>query len=147
MSHTGILTRVEMETMGPPVPEELSDTDVPASFLCDLALKLVAQMPEPTTSSVSAELCMPRALVEELLHHLSRLKEYGITTFQAEDEIAAICAAIGASFLNGSTVSGHEREGRPVTEEERVNTFDEYRRRTPEKIFGGSIYLFREDGP
>ena len=55
--------------------------------------------------------------------------------------------AIGASFLNGSTVAGHEREGRPVTEEERVNAFDEYRRRSPEKIFGGSIYLFREDGP
>jgi hypothetical protein len=52
--------------------------------------------------------------------------------------------AIGASFLNGSTVSGYERDGRTVTEEERVNTFDEYRRRTPEKIFGGSIYLFRE---
>src|ERR671916_668893 len=33
-----------------------------------------------------------------LLHHLSRLKEYGITTFQAEDEIAAICSAIGASY-------------------------------------------------
>ena len=54
--------------------------------------------------------------------------------------------AVGASFLNGSTVSGYERGGRPVTEEERVNTFDSYRRRTPEKIFGGSIYLFREDG-
>jgi 2-oxoglutarate ferredoxin oxidoreductase subunit alpha len=34
-----------------------------------------------------------------LLHHLSRLKEYGITTFQAEDEIAAICSAIGASYV------------------------------------------------
>ena len=33
-----------------------------------------------------------------ILHHLSRLKEYGVTTFQAEDEIAAISAAIGASF-------------------------------------------------
>ncbi len=33
-----------------------------------------------------------------ILHHLSRLKEYGITTFQAEDEIAAICAAMGASY-------------------------------------------------
>jgi 2-oxoglutarate ferredoxin oxidoreductase subunit alpha len=33
-----------------------------------------------------------------ILHHLSRLKEYGITTFQAEDEIAAICATIGASY-------------------------------------------------
>jgi 2-oxoglutarate ferredoxin oxidoreductase subunit alpha len=27
-----------------------------------------------------------------ILHHLSRLKEYGVTTFQAEDEIAAIGA-------------------------------------------------------
>ncbi|HEX7956302.1 MAG TPA: glycosyltransferase family 39 protein [Pyrinomonadaceae bacterium] len=53
--------------------------------------------------------------------------------------------AVGASFLNGSTVPGYEVGGRPATEEERVNTFDEYRRRTPEKIFGGSIYLFRED--
>ncbi|MDT7807404.1 MAG: hypothetical protein QOJ70_1217 [Acidobacteriota bacterium] len=53
--------------------------------------------------------------------------------------------AIGASFLNGSTVPEHMRGGRPATDEERVNTFDEYRRRTPEKIFGGSIYLFRED--
>src|SRR5689334_11703808 len=33
-----------------------------------------------------------------LLHHLARLKEFGITTFQAEDEIAAICSAIGASY-------------------------------------------------
>ena len=33
-----------------------------------------------------------------ILHHLSRLKEFGITTFQAEDEIAAICSAIGASY-------------------------------------------------
>jgi len=52
--------------------------------------------------------------------------------------------AVGASYLNGSTVPGHARDGRWTTEEERVNTFDEYRRRTPEKIFGGSIYLFRE---
>src|SRR3546814_12935563 len=32
-----------------------------------------------------------------ILHHLSRLKEFGITTFQAEDEIAAVAASIGAS--------------------------------------------------
>ncbi|MDX1580536.1 MAG: 2-oxoacid:acceptor oxidoreductase family protein, partial [Alphaproteobacteria bacterium] len=30
-----------------------------------------------------------------LLHQLSRLREHDIVTFQAEDEIAAICAAIG----------------------------------------------------
>src|ERR671912_48769 len=49
MTHTGILTRVEIESMGPPVLEELREADVPASFLCDLALKHVAQMPEPST--------------------------------------------------------------------------------------------------
>lgn len=33
-----------------------------------------------------------------LLHRLSRLGETGVGTFQAEDEIAAVCAAIGASY-------------------------------------------------
>jgi 2-oxoglutarate ferredoxin oxidoreductase subunit alpha len=33
-----------------------------------------------------------------LLHRLARLGELGVGTFQAEDEIAAICAAIGASY-------------------------------------------------
>ncbi|MDJ0941810.1 MAG: 2-oxoacid:acceptor oxidoreductase subunit alpha [Woeseiaceae bacterium] len=33
-----------------------------------------------------------------LLHRLSILGELGVGTFQAEDEIAAICAAIGASY-------------------------------------------------
>jgi 4-amino-4-deoxy-L-arabinose transferase-like glycosyltransferase len=53
--------------------------------------------------------------------------------------------AIGASFLNGSTVPpGMSVGGRQLTEAERVNLFDAYRRRTPEAIFGNSIYLFRE---
>ena len=33
-----------------------------------------------------------------ILHVLSRLKRFGVLTFQAEDEIAAACAAIGASY-------------------------------------------------
>jgi 2-oxoglutarate ferredoxin oxidoreductase subunit alpha len=33
-----------------------------------------------------------------LLHVLAGLKAHGVVTFQAEDEIAAICAAIGASY-------------------------------------------------
>jgi hypothetical protein len=74
MTHTGILTRIEIESMGPPVPEELEDMDVSASFLCDLTLKHVAQMPEPNTSSVSDEVCIPKALAEEILHHLTREK-------------------------------------------------------------------------
>ncbi|MBV8856265.1 MAG: glycosyltransferase family 39 protein [Acidobacteria bacterium] len=51
--------------------------------------------------------------------------------------------AIGASLLNGSTVPQEFEEGWGLNEYERVNYFDEYRRRTPEKIFGGSIYLYR----
>ncbi|MBM4186149.1 MAG: 2-oxoacid:acceptor oxidoreductase subunit alpha [Gemmatimonadetes bacterium] len=33
-----------------------------------------------------------------VLHTLAGLKQFGVVTFQAEDEIAAMCAAIGASF-------------------------------------------------
>ncbi|WP_394658928.1 2-oxoacid:acceptor oxidoreductase subunit alpha [uncultured Novosphingobium sp.] len=33
-----------------------------------------------------------------ILHNLVKMKEFGVTTFQAEDEIAAICSAIGASY-------------------------------------------------
>ncbi|WP_114226516.1 MULTISPECIES: 2-oxoacid:acceptor oxidoreductase subunit alpha [Sphingomonas] len=46
-----------------------------------------------------------------LLHHLSRLKEYDITTFQAEDEIAAICAAIGASYAGSLGVTSSSGPG------------------------------------
>ena len=44
-----------------------------------------------------------------ILHYLARLKEFDVTTFQAEDEIAAICSAIGASYagqLGVTTSSG-----------------------------------------
>lgn len=47
--------------------------------------------------------------------------------------------AIGASFLNGSTVPKQDH----LTEEQRINFFDAYRRQQPEAVFGGSIYLFR----
>ncbi len=40
----------------------------------------------------------PITPASELLHQLSRHKNFGIKTFQAEDEIAAIGATIGASF-------------------------------------------------
>lgn len=33
-----------------------------------------------------------------VLHHLAGLEDAGVSTFQAEDEIAAVCAAIGASY-------------------------------------------------
>ena len=40
----------------------------------------------------------PITPASELLHELSRYKNFGVMTFQAEDEIAAIGATIGASF-------------------------------------------------
>jgi hypothetical protein len=46
-----------------------------------------------------------------LLHHLARLRDYGVTTFQAEDEIAAICAAIGASYAGALGVTSSSGPG------------------------------------
>lgn len=40
----------------------------------------------------------PITPASDLLHALSRHKEFGVRTFQAEDEIAAVGSAIGASF-------------------------------------------------
>ncbi|HEY3042209.1 MAG TPA: glycosyltransferase family 39 protein [Pyrinomonadaceae bacterium] len=52
--------------------------------------------------------------------------------------------AIGASFLNGSTIAIPEDEqGRLVSEQQRINYLDEYRTRAPEAVFGKSIYLYR----
>ncbi|HSK78533.1 MAG TPA: 2-oxoacid:acceptor oxidoreductase subunit alpha [Thermoanaerobaculia bacterium] len=49
----------------------------------------------------------PITPASDVLHELSRYKNFGVTTFQAEDEIAAVCSAIGASFGGalGVTVS------------------------------------------
>ncbi len=51
----------------------------------------------------------PITPASDILHHLSRYKNFGVRSFQAEDEIAAISAAIGASFgghLAVTTTSG-----------------------------------------
>jgi hypothetical protein len=74
MSQTTILTRSEVESMGPPVPEELADTGIAEGFLCDLALKHVAMLPEPTTTTVAERLCLPRTLAEDILQKLYREK-------------------------------------------------------------------------
>src|SRR6266545_962106 len=74
MSQTTILSRVEVESMGPPVPEEIPDLGIGEGFLCDLALKHVAMLPEPTTTAVAERLHLPRALTEELLEKLYREK-------------------------------------------------------------------------
>lgn len=51
----------------------------------------------------------PITPASDILHELSRYKNFGIKTFQAEDEIAAITSAIGASYggsLGVTTTSG-----------------------------------------
>jgi 2-oxoglutarate ferredoxin oxidoreductase subunit alpha len=46
-----------------------------------------------------------------ILHALSRYKEYGVTTFQAEDEIAAIASALGASYAGSLGVTSSSGPG------------------------------------
>ncbi len=46
-----------------------------------------------------------------LLHIMARLKAYGAITFQAEDEIAAICAAIGGSYAGSLGVTSSSGPG------------------------------------
>ena len=51
----------------------------------------------------------PITPASEILHELSGYKNYGVTTFQAEDEIAAITSAIGAAYSGAlalTTTSG-----------------------------------------
>ena len=53
----------------------------------------------------------PITPASSILHSLVRLKEFGVTTFQAEDEIAAICAAIGASYAGKLGVTSSSGPG------------------------------------
>jgi 2-oxoglutarate ferredoxin oxidoreductase subunit alpha len=53
----------------------------------------------------------PITPASSILHSLVRLKEFGVTTFQAEDEIAAIGAAIGASYAGKLGVTSSSGPG------------------------------------
>ena len=53
----------------------------------------------------------PITPASDILHELSRHKNFGIKTFQAEDEIAAITAAIGASFAGHLGLTGTSGPG------------------------------------
>lgn len=46
-----------------------------------------------------------------LLHTLAKLDSIGVTTFQAEDEMAAICSAIGVAFAGGLGVTSSSGPG------------------------------------
>lgn len=53
----------------------------------------------------------PITPASDVLHELARLRHFGVYTFQAEDEIAAIGAAIGASYAGVVGVTGTSGPG------------------------------------
>jgi len=53
----------------------------------------------------------PITPASDILHELSRHKNFGVKTFQAEDEIAAVTAAIGASYAGALGVTGTSGPG------------------------------------
>ncbi len=74
MGNLSFLSRAEIESLGPPIPEELDETGVSEAFLRDLALKHVSSLADPTTTSVAEKLHLPLALTDELLYQLYREK-------------------------------------------------------------------------
>jgi 2-oxoglutarate ferredoxin oxidoreductase subunit alpha len=59
----------------------------------------------------------PITPASDILHELSRHKSFGVRTFQAEDEIAAVCAAIGASFAGQIGLTGTSGPGVALKQE------------------------------
>jgi 2-oxoglutarate ferredoxin oxidoreductase subunit alpha len=59
----------------------------------------------------------PITPASDVLHEVARFRHFGVKTFQAEDEIAAISATIGASFAGHLAVTTHERPGMVLKQE------------------------------
>lgn len=53
----------------------------------------------------------PITPASDILHELTRYKNFGVRTFQAEDEIAAVCATIGAAFGGTMAVTASSGPG------------------------------------
>jgi len=53
----------------------------------------------------------PITPASDVLHELARLKHFGVRTFQAEDEIAAMSAAVGAAFAGELAVTASSGPG------------------------------------
>lgn len=69
-----------------------------------------------TTAAVKSGLPLfygsyPITPASDVLHHLSKHKHLDVRTFQAEDEIAAVCAAIGAAFGGALAITGTSGPG------------------------------------
>jgi len=59
----------------------------------------------------------PITPASDILHELSKHKNFGVRTFQAEDEIAAICSAIGAAYGGSLAVTSTSGPGMDLKEE------------------------------
>jgi len=53
----------------------------------------------------------PITPASDILHGLSRHKNFGVKTFQAEDEIAAVCASVGAAYGGNLAITGTSGPG------------------------------------
>ena len=53
----------------------------------------------------------PITPASDVLHELSKYKQFGVTTVQAEDEIAAVCLALGASYAGNLGVTSTSGPG------------------------------------
>jgi 2-oxoglutarate ferredoxin oxidoreductase subunit alpha len=74
-----------------------------------LALGLITACRQADTPLFYAS--YPITPASDILHELARHKNFGVKTFQAEDEIAAIGAAIGASFAGQFGMTGTSGPG------------------------------------
>jgi len=102
------------------MPAEMSTFTVPAAPIPPglyrtvtgtdaMALGLVAG-----TQLAGLRMCFcsyPITPASSLLHALAPLKEYDVLTFQAEDEIAAVAAAIGASYAGSLGITSSSGPG------------------------------------
>jgi 2-oxoglutarate ferredoxin oxidoreductase subunit alpha len=59
----------------------------------------------------------PITPASDILHELSKHKNFGVRTFQAEDEIAAMCSAIGAAYGGSLAVTSTSGPGMDLKEE------------------------------
>ncbi len=59
----------------------------------------------------------PITPASDILHYLSAQPRYGVTAFQAEDEIAAVTASIGASFGGSIAITGTSGPGFALKQE------------------------------
>ncbi|MGE3181152.1 MAG: 2-oxoacid:acceptor oxidoreductase subunit alpha [Phycisphaerae bacterium] len=59
----------------------------------------------------------PITPASDVLHELARQKHFDVRTFQAEDEIAAVCSAIGASYAGALAATGSSGPGIALKQE------------------------------